>query len=89
MSNIIVNELKEIKHKINELEEKINLLLEKNEINTENCNKMGQHVDFIESVYTKVKYPLEFITNKLNYFSKKESIQLPEINDSQSIEIVL
>ena len=89
MSNIIVNELKEIKHKIDKLEKKINLLLEKNKINTENCNKMGQHVDFIESVYTKVKYPLEFITNKLNYFSKKESIQLPEINDSQSIEIVL
>ena len=79
----------QIKHKIDKLEKKINLLLEKNKINTENCNKMGQHVDFIESVYTKVKYPLEFITNKLNYFSKKESIQLPEINDSQSIEIVL
>jgi hypothetical protein len=89
MSNTIVNELKEIKNKLEIIENKIDILLEKEKLNTENCNKMGKHVDFVESVYTTVKYPLEFITNKLNYFSKKESIQLPEIDNKQSIEIVV
>ena len=48
---------------IEEKLEKINLLLSNNVI--PNCNKMGNHIKFIDSVYEKFKLPLEFICNKI------------------------
>ena len=48
---------------IEEKLEKINLLLTNNVI--PNCNKMGNHINFIDSVYEKFKLPLEFICNKI------------------------
>ena len=32
-----------------------------------NCDKMGNHIEFIESVYSKVRAPLGFICNRVNY----------------------
>ena len=31
-------------------------LLEKMEISVKECNKMGEHIDFIENVYETVKF---------------------------------
>ena len=30
------------------------------------CKKMGEHIDFVESVYETVKYPLTFVCNRIN-----------------------
>ena len=43
--------------------EKINLLLTNNVI--PNCNKMGNHINFVDSVYNKFNLPLEYICNKI------------------------
>lgn len=50
------------------------------EIN-ENCKKMGHHINFIENVYSTVKSPLNFLTNKINYMigSDANVKQLPDI----------
>jgi len=48
----------------------------------ENCEKMGNHIDFVESVYDTVKHPLTYICNKINGTSN--SITLPHSSDSSS-----
>ncbi len=44
----------------------INLL--KNDIKPD-CNKMGNHINFVETVYETVKHPLSYICREINYFS--------------------
>ena len=39
---------------------------------TQNCEKMSEHIDFIENVYDNVKNPLGYICNKLNYFNTEK-----------------
>jgi len=34
-----------------------------------NCGKMGEHIDFIETVYENVKNPLGYICGKINYLA--------------------
>jgi hypothetical protein len=61
--------LEEINQKISNIEKDINeikeLLVELNsKIDNNlisNCDKMGNHIDFVENVYSKFKYPLEKI----------------------------
>ena len=31
-----------------------------------NCDKMSEHIDFIDNVYTKVKYPMDYVIEKIN-----------------------
>ena len=35
------------------------------------CEKMSSHIDFINCVYEKVKNPLNYVTNKINYMYLK------------------
>jgi len=59
--------LTELSEKVDQLQEdvsKILILLESTVKN--NCDKNGEHIDFIEDVYTKVKYPLEYVADKIN-----------------------
>lgn len=41
--------------------------------NTNNCDKMGEHIDFVESVYNHIKHPLSFLCNKINLYSTTPS----------------
>lgn len=38
-----------------------------------NCGKMGEHIDFVETVYENVKNPLGYICGKINYLAGKSS----------------
>ena len=31
-----------------------------------NCEKMSEHIDFIDNVYNKVKYPMDYVVDKIN-----------------------
>lgn len=31
-----------------------------------NCDKMSEHIDFIEDVYNKVKYPMNYVVDTIN-----------------------
>jgi hypothetical protein len=44
-------ELKEIKDNIKEINDKL--------------DKMSQHIDFIQKVYSGMKYPIDYICNKI------------------------
>ena len=58
--------LSELSKKVDKLQEdvaKILVLLESSV--KANCDKMGEHITFIEDVYSKVKYPMEYVADKI------------------------
>ena len=65
-----------ILEKLERIEEKLSILEKKTDINTENCDKMSGHIDFIESVYNRLKSPIEYVTGKFGFSSIR---QLPSV----------
>lgn len=71
---IVEDKFKKLQEKIDNLEEiinqqnnKLDLILKiLNEDIKENCEKMSNHINFIETVYDKVKSPMYYICNKFN-----------------------
>ena len=56
----------EDKERQKRIEEKLDKILELLESKiTKNCEKMSEHIDFIDNVYDNVKNPLGFICNKI------------------------
>jgi hypothetical protein len=41
---------------------------------SDECKKMGSHIDFIEGVYDKMKYPLNYLCNTINNISNNNQI---------------
>ena len=74
-----IKKILELNEKIDRIEEKIDMLLEKMDISVKECNKMGEHIDFIENVYDTVKFPLSYICDKVNVFSGTETNSLENI----------
>ena len=54
----IENELKKIDNKLTDL------IILMND-NKQDCEKMSSHIDFIDSVYEKLKTPIDFVCNRL------------------------
>ena len=85
-NNFIINLINKNNEKIESLEKKfltiekkLDLILEI--LNTDlkqNCEKMGDHIDFVEKVYDNVKNPLGFICNKINFLAKDKDYNLCE-----------
>ena len=77
MSN---DDIIDILNKLNETISENNIILKRieekmdNEITSE-CRKMGSHIDFIESVYEKVRNPMNYLCDKFG--STKQIEQLP------------
>jgi len=71
----------EIKYKLDSLEYKlIDLEVKLNKITdllerdiSPNCNKMSNHIDFVDKVYDTVKSPLNFMCNKINILSGNDN----------------
>ena len=38
-----------------------------------NCRKMGEHIQFVENVYSNIKQPMNYICNKINVCSNIEN----------------
>lgn len=69
--------MEDIEKRLSKLEEKIDMILDILQNNVQpNCNKMGSHITFVESVYDNVKNPLGFICNKVNYLRGSEPYSL-------------
>ena len=65
-------EIKELKEEMKEMNKKLDLILNFLEKDVKvNCDKMGEHIDFVENVYDNVKNPLGYLCNKINFFSNK------------------
>jgi len=63
---IILNELTIIKEQLNFVKEELKKINEKNESLEKECSKMSSHIDFVDSIYEKVKYPLNYICKRYN-----------------------
>ena len=61
---IIEKRLETIDHKLDEL-----ILLTRE--NEKKCDKMSSHIDFINSIYEKLKTPIEFISDKFKLISNE------------------
>ena len=61
---IIEKKLETIDHKLDEL-----ILLTRE--NEKKCDKMSSHIDFINSIYEKLKAPIEFISDKFKLISNE------------------
>ena len=65
--------LNKIESKIDKLTELFNKIDSKIDDNlSDNCNKMTNHIDFIESIYIQLKNPIEYITTKIT--GKKKAL---------------
>lgn len=65
-STCIRNEITNLKNQVERIEEKLDAILQKMDNNIiKNCDKMGDHIDFVNNVYDTVKVPLHYISNKV------------------------
>lgn len=71
---------RKIMNRLDELERKID-----GEIKTE-CKKMGEHIEFVESIYDTVKQPFHFLMNKVNSVSNA-TFGLLRDNNNEDIHI--
>ena len=66
----------EIIEKIEIINSKIDKILEIIENNKKNCEKMENHITFIESVYDNIKNPLGYICSKVKNISGTSNYSL-------------
>ena len=82
--NLMMEKLIEISEKLDQLDEKLNRMAgigvkirEDVKINGENCKRMNDHISFIESVYSSVRSPLDYVRR----FIGGDERELPEIEN--------
>tara|TARA_B100000902_G_C27084347_1_gene800525 strand:- start:321 stop:563 length:243 start_codon:yes stop_codon:yes gene_type:complete len=75
----IKSKLNSLEYKLIDLEVKLNKIIEliENDV-APNCNKMSNHIDFVDNVYDNVKNPLGFICSKVSKLSGNESHSLTD-----------
>lgn len=64
-------------HEVAELNERLARIeaLLQNDI-LKNCNKMSNHIDFIERIYDYIKFPLFYISEKMRFVTSKQRIPI-------------
>lgn len=75
----VKSKLDSLEYKLIDLEVKLNKITEllENDV-APNCNKMSNHIDFVDKVYDTVKSPLNFMCNKVNVLSGNENNSLTD-----------
>lgn len=70
------------------LEEKIDIInnkLKEKEKRIENielsCNKLNNHIDFIEETYSTLRTPLDFVKNKVENYLGYDNKKLPQLKN--------
>ena len=82
---ILNNNVEKTNEKIENLELKINKLDKSvNEELYEECKKMGNHIDFVETVYDNVKHPLGYICKTVQYLTgnSNETYSLTDLSNN-------
>ena len=94
-SSCIRNEITILKNKIERMEEKLDAILQRMENSIiKNCDKMGDHIDFVNNVYDTVKVPLQYLSNKVqkmigvvstnsNHHDARVSNKIEDANDDE------
>jgi archaellum component FlaC len=70
MKDDVGSTLQDIHERLARVETKIDKLTELLDGSLKsNCEKMGEHIDFVERVYENVKNPLGYVCNKVRFLS--------------------
>jgi hypothetical protein len=83
------DELTQLIDRMDTIERKLDLILQKLDVSViKNCDKMGSHIDFVNGVYTTVKVPLNYLSNKIhklaNPFGSPKELPLPLLHDGNN-----
>lgn len=70
----------EVKERVDILEKKLDMILENLKVVQKDTDKMSSHINFINDVYSKVKSPLFWICDRVNYMSGYAVTYIPGIN---------
>ena len=74
------DQLTDITNRLDALERKLDLILTKLDGSViKNCDKMGNHIDFVNGVYETVKVPLNYIANKIHKIATLSLLEVPMI----------
>ena len=89
-------DVKKVEEKVDKLQHDITRLHEKLDKMDEllqkdigpSCTKMGNHIEFVECVYTNVKSPLGYLVDKVNYMvgNTPSNKALPDVKPSNDIQ---
>ena len=66
--------LDKLDSKIDKLDSKIDNIEKLMNVNSKECIKMGNHIDFIDTIYDNVKHPLGYICNNVKYYMGDKKI---------------
>lgn len=73
--------------KLDDIEKKLDHIIEFFEKDVKkNCDKMGEHIDFIETVYDTVKSPLGYLCNKISYVSGNKKYTLTDVGNNSDFD---
>ena len=81
--------LDEIKTKLDLIERKLDTIIHALEIDiVPECKKMGEHIGFVETVYTHAKAPLEWISRRLagEHETEFPALQMNELDQVNGLE---
>lgn len=63
--NSIDKKTDSIENRLREIDDKLTELIILMNDNKRECEKMSSHIDFIDSVYEKLKAPIDYVCNRL------------------------
>jgi len=63
--NSIYKKTDSIENRLREIDDKLTQLIILMNDNKRDCEKMSTHIDFIDSVYEKLKAPIDYVCNRL------------------------
>lgn len=63
--NSIYKKTDSIENHLREIDDKLTELIILMNDNKRDCEKMSSHIDFIDSVYEKLKAPIDYVCNRL------------------------
>jgi archaellum component FlaC len=67
--------LKDIVSRLERIEERLDTI-------QKDCSSMSSHISFVEKTYNAVKFPLEYLKNKVELLAGSERTPLPVIKNS-------
>lgn len=71
-----------------EIRELIRLVKELQNTQQKNGDKMNDHIDFVEKVYSTVRHPLDFFKKKIEYVMGRSSQTVNSIEDESLPQLV-
>jgi hypothetical protein len=77
------NEINKLSSEISQLSSKIDLLIQEVRTLNKSCNRMDEHITFVNKVYNTVRSPVSYIISNVNKLTggDKQVSSLPSIQE--------